>query len=200
VTQSRPRFGQGGGRGPVPSGSAGAGGDAPLDGVFASDDPASVAEREAAAVVESDLAQLESERTELVDTLRRVQADFENYRKRVLREQTALVDRATEKLVEDLLPVLDSFEGALAHAATAEGPQQIVDGVNGIRTQLVAVLEKNGLERIQADGVLFDPNEHEAVMQDEGDAEPRVAQTMRTGYRLKGRVVRPAMVRVTREG
>jgi molecular chaperone GrpE len=200
VTQSRPRFGQGGGPGPVPSGSTGAGGDAPLDGVFASDDPASVAEQEAAAVVESDLAQLESERSELVDTLRRVQADFENYRKRVLREQTALVDRATEKLVEDLLPVLDSFEGALAHAAAAEGPQQIVDGVNGIRTQLVAVLEKNGLERIDADGVLFDPNEHEAVMQDEGDAEPRVAQTMRTGYRLKGRVVRPAMVRVTREG
>ena len=191
MTQSRP---------PVPSGSADAGGDAPLDGSFAADDDAAVAEREAAAIVESDLAQLESERSELVDTLRRVQADFENYRKRVLREQTALVDRATERLVEELLPVLDSFEGALAHASSADGTQQIVDGVNGIRAQLVAVLEKNGLERIEADGVLFDPNEHEAVMQDDGDAEPRVAQTMRTGYRLKGRVVRPAMVRVTREG
>ena len=145
-------------------------------------------------------AQLESERSELVDTLRRVQADFENYRKRVIREQTALVERATERLVEDLLPVLDSFEGALAHAASAESPEKVVDGVNGIHTQLVSVLEKNGLERIDADGAAFDPNEHEAVMQDDGDAEPRVAQTMRTGYRLKGRVVRPAMVRVTREG
>jgi molecular chaperone GrpE len=214
MTPSRPPFSHGGGPvshgggsasqagggGPVPSGSADAGGDAPLDGAFAADDPAAVAEREAAAIVESDLAQLESERSELVDTLRRVQADFENYRKRVLREQTALVDRATERLMEELLPVLDSFEGALAHASTTDEPQQIVDGVNGIRAQLVAVLEKNGLERIEADGAPFDPNEHEAVMQDEGDADPRVAQTMRTGYRLKGRVVRPAMVRVTREG
>ena len=179
--------------GPAPSGSADAGGDAPLDDVFAAD------EREAAAVVESDLAQLESERSELVDTLRRVQADFENYRKRVIREQTALVDRATERLIEDLFPVLDSFESALAHASNAEGPEKIVDGVNGIRAQLVAVLEKNGLERIEAEGAPFDPNEHEAVLQDDGDAEPRVAETMRTGYRLKGRVVRPAMVRVTRK-
>jgi molecular chaperone GrpE len=128
-----------------------------------------------------------------------VQADFENYRKRVIREQTTLVERATERLVEDLLPVLDSFEGALAHAS-ADQPEKIVDGVNGIRAQLVAVLEKNGLERIASDGAPFDPNEHEAVMQDDGDADPRVAETMRTGYRLKGRVVRPAMVRVSREG
>ena len=198
MTDSTSPSGHGGGspsgrgRG-APTGSADAGGDAPLDEAFAAD------EQEAAAIVESDLAQLESERSELVDTLRRVQADFENYRKRVIREQTALVERATERLVEDLLPVLDSFEGALAHAA-ADGSEQIVDGVNGIRAQLVSVLEKNGLERIDADGAPFDPNEHEAVMQDDGDAEPRVAQTMRTGYRLKGRVVRPAMVRVTREG
>jgi molecular chaperone GrpE len=191
VTSSPPPFSPG--DGPAPSGST-AGEDAPLDDEFAID------EREAAAVVESDLAQLESERSELVDTLRRVQADFENYRKRVIREQTALVERATERLVEDLLPVLDSFEGALAHASSAEGVEKVVDGVNGIHAQLVAVLEKNGLERIDADGAAFDPNEHEAVMQDDGDAEPRVAQTMRTGYRLKGRVVRPAMVRVTREG
>src|SRR5213593_2463515 len=72
---------------------------------------------EAAAVVTSDLEQLEAERSELVDTLRRVQADFENYRKRVLREQTALVDRATDRLVEQLLPILDSFEGALGTIA-----------------------------------------------------------------------------------
>jgi molecular chaperone GrpE len=156
---------------------------------------------DAAAVVESDLAQLESERGELVDTLRRVQADFENYRKRVLREQTTLVDRATERLVQDLLPVLDSFEGALCSAAgDAPEIEKVRDGVAGIHAQLVAVLEKAGLERIAADGLAFDPNEHEAVMQDDGPGDPRVAQTMRTGYRLNGRVVRPAMVRVTREG
>jgi len=154
---------------------------------------------EAAAAVESDLSQLAGERNELVDTLRRVQADFENYRKRVLREQTALVERATERLVADLLPVLDSFDGALGSLAGADSPEteKVRDGVIGIRTQFVSVLEKAGLERIAAEGAPFDPNEHEAVLQDAGAGEPHVAEIMRTGYRLKGRVLRPAMVRVT---
>jgi molecular chaperone GrpE len=158
------------------------------------------AAEDAAAVVESDLAQLQVERTELVDTLRRVQADFANYRKRVLREQTALVDRATDRLVEELLPVLDSFEGALGSiAADTPETEKLRDGVTGIHAQLMAVLEKAGLERIDADGSAFDPNEHEAVLQDDGDGDPRVAQTMRTGYRLNGKVIRPSMVRVSRE-
>jgi molecular chaperone GrpE len=158
------------------------------------------AAEDAAAAVESDLAELQVERTELVDTLRRVQADFENYRKRVLREQTALVDRATDRLVEELLPVLDSFEGALGTiAADTPETEKLRDGVSGIHAQLMAVLEKAGLERIDADGSPFDPNEHEAVLQDDGDGDPQVAQTMRTGYRLKGKVIRPSMVRVSRE-
>jgi molecular chaperone GrpE len=163
---------------------------------------ADVAEAEAAVETDlSELEQLQGEHAELLDTLRRVQADFENYRKRVLREQTALVERATERLVEELLPVLDSFDGALGGAA-ADTPEaeKVRDGVVGIRTQLVTVLEKAGLERIDATGAEFDPNEHEAVMQDDGDGDPHVAEIMRTGYRLKGRVLRPAMVRVTREG
>ena len=157
---------------------------------------------EAQAAVEEDLAQLAGERNELVDTLRRVQADFENYRKRVLREQTSLVERATERLVEDLLPVLDSFDGALGSLAGSDSPEaeKVRDGVVGIRTQFVSVLEKAGLERIEADGAPFDPNEHEAVLQDQGTGEPHVAETMRTGYRLKGRVLRPAMVRVSHGG
>jgi molecular chaperone GrpE len=155
---------------------------------------------EAEAAVETDLSQLEGERAELVDTLRRVQADFENYRKRVLREQTALVERATERLVEDLLPVLDSFDGALGSLGSVDAAEhdKLRYGVEGIHAQLVAVLQKAGLERIEAEGSAFDPNEHEAVMQDDGSGEPHVAETMRTGYRLKGRVLRPAMVRVTR--
>lgn len=148
----------------------------------------------------SELEQLQGERAELLDTLRRVQADFENYRKRVMREQTALVERATERLVADLLPVLDSFDGALASFGGADTPEaeKVRDGVVGIRTQLGTVLEKAGLERVDDTGAAFDPNEHEAVMQDDGDGEPRVGEVLRTGYRLKGRVLRPAMVRVTR--
>jgi molecular chaperone GrpE len=151
-------------------------------------------------LVRSELEQLQGERAELLDTLRRVQADFENYRKRVQREQTALVERATERLVADLLPVLDSFDGALGSFGDADTPEgeKVRDGVVGIRTQLGTVLEKAGLERVDDTGAEFDPNEHEAVMQDDGDGDPRVAEILRTGYRLRGRVLRPAMVRVTR--
>ena len=169
----------------------------PSDDVEEELDEAAAAER-----VESDLAQIEGERAELMDTLRRIQADFENYRKRVQREQVTLVERANERLLEDLLPVLDSFDGALASLANSPGSdadiEKVRNGVLGIHAQLVTVVQKNGLERIAAEGAPFDPNEHEAVMQDDGDGEPHVAQIMRTGYRLKGRVLRPAMVSVTR--
>ena len=130
---------------------------------------------------------------------RRVQADFENYRKRVLREQTSLVERATEGLVENLLPVLDSFELAVVNL---EGGDVDIDkvrkGVELVFAEFFAVLEKAGLERIESHGVAFDPNEHEAVMQDDGDGEPVVGDVLRTGWKLKGRVLRPAMVKVVR--
>jgi molecular chaperone GrpE len=163
-----------------------------------------VSEEEAAASeLEADLArlsQVESERDEHLDTLRRVQADFENYRKRMIREQTALVDRATEGLVEQLLPVLDSFELALKNfdAAGDEDTESVRKGVELVYAELLGVLEKAGLSRVEAEGKPFDPNVHEAVMQDEGDGEPVVTDVLRSGYTLKGRVLRPAMVRVSR--
>jgi molecular chaperone GrpE len=167
-------------------------------------DEAAVSEEEAAASeLEADLArlsQLESERDEYLDTLRRVQAEFENYRKRVIKEQTALVDRATEGLVEQLLPVLDSFELALknADAAGSDDVANVRKGVELVYAELLGVLEKSGVSRIEAEGKPFDPNVHEAVMQEEGDGEPVVSDVLRTGYTLKGRVLRPAMVKVTR--
>jgi len=165
-------------------------------------DQAAVSEEEAAASeLEADLARLsrlESERDEYLDTLRRVQAEFENYRKRVIKEQTALVDRATEGLVEQLLPVLDSFELALKNADTAGSDESVRKGVELVYAELVGVLEKAGVSRIEAEGKPFDPNVHEAVMQEEGDGEPVVSDVLRTGYTLKGRVLRPAMVKVTR--
>jgi molecular chaperone GrpE len=169
-----------------------------------SDDVAVSEEEEAAASeLQADLAklaQLESERNEYLDTLRRVQAEFENYRKRVIKEQTALVDRATEGLVERLLPVLDSFELALKNvdAADSDEIENVRKGVELVYAELLGVLEKAGLSRIEAKGKPFDPNEHEAVMQEDGDGDPVVDDVLRTGYTLKGRVMRPAMVKVTR--
>ena len=163
-----------------------------------------VSEEEAAASeLEADLAklsQIESERDEYLDTLRRVQAEFENYRKRVIKEQTALVDRATSGLVEQLLPVLDSFELALKNldSAGSDDIESVRKGVELVYAELLGVLEKAGLSRIEAEGKPFDPNVHEAVMQEDGDGEPVVTDVLRTGYTLMGRVLRPAMVKVTR--
>ena len=150
----------------------------------------------AAEVVGDDLAALERERSDLVDTLRRVQADFENYRKRVMREQSELTLRATDRLLEQLLPVLDSFELALG---SLDADEQVRKGVELVYGEFLGVLEKAGLQRIEADGEHFDPTVHEAVLQAEGEGEPVVAETMRTGYRVNDRVLRPAMVKVDRK-
>jgi molecular chaperone GrpE len=150
--------------------------------------------------IEADLAVLLRERDELLDTTRRLQADFENYRKRMLREQTAFAERASERLVEDLLPVLDSFELAVRNLAGDDVEvDKVRKGVELVYAELSGVLEKAGLERIEANGAPFDPTEHEAVMQDDGDGEPHVDYVLRPGWKLKGRVLRPAMVKVTRK-
>ncbi len=133
---------------------------------------------------------------DLREAAQRVQADFENYRKRVLREQTAIVERATEGLIEQLLPVLDSFELALGTLDDLE--PKVRKGVELVYAELLGTLERAGLERIETDGAPFDPNVHEAVLSEDGDGEPVVAETMRGGYRLKGKVLRPAMVKVAR--
>ena len=173
---------------------------------FTPDDRPEVAvseEEAAASELEADLArlsQVESQRDEYLDTLRRVQAEFENYRKRVIKEQTALVDRATQGLVEQLLPVLDSFELALKNSdvAGSDDTESVRKGVELVYAELLGVLEKAGLSRVEAEGKPFDPNVHEAVMQEEGEGEPVVTDVLRTGYTLKGRVLRPAMVKVSR--
>lgn len=167
----------------------------PVDGAGAGSVAVSTEEQQ----FEADLAQLQRERDELLDTTRRLQADFENYRKRMVREQTANIERATEGLVEQLLPVLDSFELAVQNVMSPDADiDKVRKGVELVYAELFAVLEKVGLERIEAQGSPFDPNEHDAVMQEDGDGDPVVGEVLRTGWRLKGRVLRPAMVKVTR--
>jgi molecular chaperone GrpE len=158
------------------------------------EDPAAAAVEEA----ETEMDLLTQERDELLDTARRVQAEFENYKKRMMREQTALAARATEGLIEQLLPVLDSFELALANVIGGDIDDKVSKGIELVYAELLSVLERAGLERIDAFGTPFDPNEHEAVLQDEGDGDPHVGEVLRTGWKLKGRVLRPAMVKVTR--
>jgi len=157
---------------------------------------APASEEDAAAAVEADIDAIVRERDEVRDLAQRVQADFENYRKRVLREQTALVDRANEGLIEQLLGVVDNLELALKSLEDVD--ESVRKGVELVANELMSVLEKAGLEPIDALGKPFDPNEHEAVAQEDGDGEPVACDVLRTGYRLKGRVLRPATVRVTR--
>jgi molecular chaperone GrpE len=140
-----------------------------------------------------EIARLTAERDEYIAHLQRTQAEFDNYRKRMLRDQTAHLERATGSLIEQLLPVLDSFELALNSAGT--DVERLRKGVELVYGEFLGALEKAGLERIEALGKPFDPEEHEAVMHVEDD-EPGVRDVVRTGYRFKGRVLRPAMVKV----
>ena len=131
--------------------------------------------------------------------LQRLQAEFDNYRKRVLREQTTAVEMAAEPVMRRLLEVLDDFELALMHAGEDVDRDRLLKGVELVYAKLIDSLRAEGLERIDAEGQPFDPAKHEALMQTgEGDGEPRVAEVFRAGYALRGRVLRPAGVRVER--
>jgi molecular chaperone GrpE len=142
-----------------------------------------------------ELARVTAERDEYLAHLQRTQAEFDNYRKRMLRDQTTHLERATAGLVEQLLPVLDSFELALGSGGT--DVERLRKGVELVYGELLGALEKAGLERMEALGKPFDPEEHEAVMHVEDDGgEPGVRDVVRSGYRFKGRVIRPAMVKV----
>jgi molecular chaperone GrpE len=142
-----------------------------------------------------ELARVTAERDEYLAHLQRTQAEFDNYRKRMLRDQTTHLEQAAAALVEQLLPVLDSFELALGSGGT--DVERLRKGVELVYGELLGALEKAGLERIEALGKPFDPEEHEAVMHVEDDGgEPGVRDVVRSGYRFKGRVIRPAMVKV----
>ena len=159
------------------------------------EEAAADAVQEAEAAVEADIdavtsnamAKIARERDDYLDALKRLQADFENYKKRVLKQQTEHLERAAGVVIEKLLPVLDTFDLAMKHGG---------EGLEQVQGQLVAALEKEGLERIDPLDKPFDPNESEAVAHEPGDGDPVVSEVMRTGYRFKGKLLRPAMVKV----
>ncbi len=144
-----------------------------------------------------------AEAAEYLADLQRLKAEFDNYRKRVLREQTQALELAAGPLVMKLLEVLDEFELALTAAERVErspGMDSFVHGVEIVYAKLVEILKSEGLERIDAEGKPFDPEMHEALLQGGGepDGEPYVEDVLRTGYTLKGRVIRAAGVKVAR--
>ncbi|HUQ64444.1 MAG TPA: nucleotide exchange factor GrpE [Acidimicrobiales bacterium] len=141
---------------------------------------------QAESVVLQDFVTLTAERDDYLLQVQRLQADFDNYRKRIIKQQGEQVERAAEGLVSKLLDVLDTFDLALAHG----------EGFDQVHGALMGLLEKEGLERLDPTGEPFDPNEADAVAHEEGDDGPVVADVLRAGYRWKGRVLRPAMVKV----
>ena len=150
---------------------------------------------------QAELEKVRREAAEHLDDLLRLKAEFENYRKRVVKEQTALVERASQQLVERLMPVLDNFELALIAADRSKDYDSLVRGVEIVYGELMDLLHREGLQKIEAMGKPFDPNQHEAVLEvGDGPAEgdPVVAEVVRNGYTLKGKVLRPAMVKVVR--
>ena len=143
--------------------------------------------------LEEQVAALEAERDEHLNDLKRVAAEFENYRKRVLRDQESLVARAHERLVKELLPVLDDLERALA-AAEEHEEAKLEEGVRLVHQELAAALEREGLAEIETNG-RFDPHVHEALLSQPSEAEEgSVLEVVQKGYRLGDRVVRPARV------
>lgn len=190
--------------GDEPSGP-GPGGDEVLE-VELVEEPAAAPEEievlEGEAVETDPLVSAVAQRDEYLDSLRRLQAEFENYKKRVVKQQADQVVRAAATLVDKLLPVLDALDLAVEHAGDPDsGDAKALVAASGL---LQSTLAKEGLERIDPQGEAFDPTAHEAVGhlppgEDEDTAtpgEPVVAQVMRAGYRFGGTVIRPAMVTV----
>jgi molecular chaperone GrpE len=143
---------------------------------------------------EDPVSKLTAQRDEYLALAQRVQADFENYRKRALRDQERLVAHAHERLVKELLPILDDLERAL-EAAERHEEAALVDGVKLVQKSLRKALEKEGLAEIATEGA-FDPHVHEALATQPGNGTQsgEVLEVVQRGYRLGDKVVRPARV------
>ena len=143
---------------------------------------------------------LARERDEYLLALQRTQADFENYRKRIARQQEEQAARASQHLVEKLLPVLDALDLAENHLKESLDVSEGAKALHASRAMLLDILSREGLERVDQPEVPFDPSVHDGVAHADGEGGPGgetvVDEVMRSGYRWKGQVLRPAMVRV----
>ena len=155
--------------------------------------------------VEDQIEAAKKEASEATERMLRLQADWENYRRRTAAERLAEKERAAEGLVTSLLPVIDDIERAIEHAGVAEGDtqfQQFVDGVSAVHAKMLGVLAKEGVEPVDPAGEAFDPLAHQAVgrVEDKDAYDETVAQVYQKGYRMGDKVIRTAMVTVTYGG
>ncbi len=151
--------------------------------------------------VKEELEEARKEAEEYLNRLRYLQADFENYRKRVQREREEMKRTASERVVAQLLEVLDNFERALESGKRARGKRALLEGMQLIYAQLRGILEREGLKEIPCDGVL-DPYYHEAIaVEEKQDCEDgEILEVLQKGYTLNGKVIRYAKVKVARRG
>lgn len=169
----------------------------PADGFQEKQQSASVAaEKSAEPAAEAELRKLRSERDNLLDRLARLQAEFDNFRKRGAKENADYRDYAVADAARGLLPVVDSFELALKNAEVK--PEDLRKGMELIRKQLEDALQKMNVQRVPAQGKPFDPRVHEAIEMVESSEVPdhHVLEELQPGYKIKERLLRPAMVRV----
>ncbi|MCG3085828.1 nucleotide exchange factor GrpE [Anoxybacillus sp. LAT_35] len=144
------------------------------------------------------IAQLEAKLAETENRFLRLHADFDNYRRRVRLDMEAAEKYRAQSLVSDLLPILDNFERALQVQVEDEKAKSLLQGMEMVYRSLIEALKKEGVEAIESVGKPFDPHVHQAVMQvDDQNYEPNtVVEEFQKGYKLKDRVIRPAMVKV----
>lgn len=191
--------------GAAESGDDEAGGEHPADEVDTAEGAADGgAEPEEPVEPADPVAAAQAERDEYLELLRRERAEFENYRKRMSKEQGEALDRGAEQVCSELLLVLDNFDYT-SQAAEGSSDDQLAKGVEMVHRQLLETLERFGLELVPGQGATFDPTVHEAVAQVEAEQElgeavedPVVVEVMRPGYRFKDRLLRPASVKVAK--
>jgi len=147
------------------------------------------------------LQEKEKEARDNYDRFVRLSAEMENFKKRVEKEKVESYKFANENLLKDLLPVLDNLERAMEHGQEVENSKALLEGVEMVLKGFLATLEKYGLTRVDALGEEFNPNHHEAVMVQEDNSRPpgTVISQLQKGYRLHDRLVRPAMVVVSKK-
>jgi molecular chaperone GrpE len=144
-----------------------------------------------------ELSEARQEAGEHLEMLQRVAADFDNFRRRIERDQAENVERASQRVIEGLLPTLDAFDAATASEPQSPSEEKIREGVLSTRSQLLETLAREGFEAIPATGEGFDPRVHEAVSgPGDGDGDLIVGAELRRGYVMRGRVIRPSLVTV----